>query len=265
MPIQNKAILRRGAIEINSYEVSTLKKGLLILDLLRQKHSLTFNEIMEELSMNKTSVFRMLHTLEKMNYIIKYTKFYQLNPHIFRDEHLYWHEDIQWTSLAAPYQLARQEGITTYIGILEDCEIVIKNVIKEPFEQPVFHALDSRTPIHSSALGKSVLAQMSPEKQQEMLNCIVLNTFTTNTFDDHGLLIPHLQIIKAQGYAVDNEETDLEKRCIAVPIYMDKEVIGAIALHGSTEQIKKTAIRSFTKKLIETSQQLTRELEHLLS
>lgn len=262
---QEDDIRGRGELEMDSYEVLTLKKGLLILDLLRQKHMLTFTEIMEELSMNKTSVFRMLYTLEKMNYVIKYNKYYQLNAHIFRDEHLYWHKDIQWTSLAAPYQLARQEEITVYIGILEGCEIVIKNVIKAPFEQPVFDAINSRTSLHSSALGKVVLAQLSLEKQQEILNCIDLDTFTINTFYDYGLLIPHLQVIKAQGYAVDHEETDLGKRCIAVPIYMNKEVIGAIALHGSTEQIKKTAIRSFAKRLMEASQQVVVEIEHLLT
>lgn len=250
---------------MDSYEVSTLKKGLLILDVLRQKHSLTLTEIMEELSMNKTSVFRMLYTLEKMNYVLKNNKYYQLNPHIFRDEHLYWHKDIQWASLVAPYQLARQEEITTYIGILEDCEMVIKNVISEPFEQPAFHAIDTRTPMHSSALGKVVLAHLSPKKQRELLNSIELNAFTTKTFYDYGLLIPHLQVIKAQGYAVDNEETNEGKCCIAVPIYVNEEVSGAIAIHGSTNQIKKTAIRSFAKKLGEASQQLTEEIHYLLA
>ncbi|MGN4123741.1 IclR family transcriptional regulator [Lysinibacillus sphaericus] len=249
---------------MNSYEVSTLKKGLLILDLLREKHALTLTEIMEELSMNKTSVFRMLYTLEKMNYVTKYNKYYYLNSHIFRNEHLYWHKDIQWTSLVAPYHLARQEQITTYIGILEDCEMVIKNVIREPFEQPAFHAIDSRTPMHSSALGKVVLAHLSPERQQAMLNNMELHTYTTETFYDYGLLVPHLQVIKAQGYAVDNEETNLGKCCIAAPIYLKKEVIGAIAFHGSTEQIKKHAIRSYVRKLVEASQQVTVEINYLL-
>ncbi|MEK5488806.1 MULTISPECIES: IclR family transcriptional regulator [unclassified Lysinibacillus] len=250
---------------MDSYEVSTLKKGLLILDILRQKHALTLTEIMEELSLNKTSVFRMLYTLEKMNYVNKYNKYYQLNPHIFRDEHLYWHQDIEWTSLVAPYQLARQEEITTYIGILEDCEMVIKNVIREPFEQPFFQAIDTRTPMHSSALGKVVLAHLPTETQHDMLNSIRLHPLTTKTFYDYGLLIPHLQVIKAQGYAVDNEETNLGKCCIAVPIYVNKEVIGAIALHGSTEQIKKAAIRSFVKKLVEASKKLTAEIDYLLT
>ncbi|MET4562871.1 IclR family transcriptional regulator [Lysinibacillus parviboronicapiens] len=249
---------------MNSYEVSTLKKGLLILDLLREKHALTLTEIMEELSMNKTSVFRMLYTLEKMNYVTKHNKYYHLNSHIFRNEHLYWHHDIQWASLIAPYHLARQEQITTYIGILEDCEMVIKNVIREPFEQPAFHAIDSRTPMHSSALGKVVLAHLSPDRQQAMLNNMELHTYTTETFYDYGLLIPHLQVIKAQGYAVDNEETNLGKCCIAVPIYLNKEAIGAIAFHGTTEQIKKNAIRSYVKKLVEASQQMTVEINYLL-
>jgi len=200
-----------------------------------------------------------------MNYVIKYNKHYQLNPHIFRDEHLYWHSDIHWASLVAPYQLARQEKITTYIGILEDCEMVIKNVIKEPFEQPAFQVIGSRTPMHSSALGKVVLAHLTPNKQLEMLKSIELNTYTTKTFYDYDLLIPHLQVIKGQGYAVDDEETNLGWCCIAVPIYLNKEVIGAIALHSSTEQIKKTAIRSFAKKLVKTSQQVTVELKYLLA
>ncbi|MGE7694929.1 IclR family transcriptional regulator domain-containing protein [Lysinibacillus sp. NPDC094177] len=33
------------------------------------------------------------------------------------------------------------------------------------------------------------------------------------TFYDYSLLIPHLQVIKAQGYAVDNEETHEGKCC----------------------------------------------------
>ncbi|WP_249662170.1 IclR family transcriptional regulator domain-containing protein, partial [Lysinibacillus fusiformis] len=84
--------------------------------------------------------------------------------------HLYWHQDIEWTSLVAPYQLARQEEITTYIGILEDCELVIKNVNRVPFEQPIFQAIDTRTPMHSSALGKVFLAHLPIETHDDMLN-----------------------------------------------------------------------------------------------
>ncbi|MFT4416775.1 IclR family transcriptional regulator [Fredinandcohnia humi] len=247
---------------MDTYEVATLKKGLQIIDLLRKNHAMTQSEIMKELALNKTSVFRMLYTLEKMKYVMKYKKYYQLNLHIFRDEHFAWHKGIQWTSLVAPYHLARQEQITSYVGILQDCEMVTKNVVEAPYVEPQLSKIELRTPLHTSALGKAVLAGLPIAKQREILNWIVLETFTRNTFQDYDLLLHHLQVIKSQGYAVDDEETNIGFRCIAAPIFINDEVIGAIALHGTTEQIKKNSIKSLAKKTVQASQHLSLEIQH---
>ncbi|GAB1768799.1 MULTISPECIES: IclR family transcriptional regulator [Priestia] len=248
---------------MESYELTTLKKGLLILDLLRNKHSLTMNEVMDELSLNKSSAYRMLYTLEKMEYVLKYDKYFHLNPKIFNDKRINIYKGIQWISLVTPYHLARGTGETVYIGILDQYELVIKNVIKSPFNEPLFEAIDKRTPIHSSAIGKSILAHLSPQRQREILNGLSLENLTKNSFVDKELFISHLNIIKMQGYAVDNEETNIGKRCIAAPVYLNEEVIGSIAIHGEVEQIKKNSIRSLAKKVIQFSKQLTHELENL--
>ncbi|QJX81329.1 IclR family transcriptional regulator [Priestia megaterium] len=248
---------------MESYELTTLKKGLLILDLLRNKHSLTMNQVMDELSLNKTSAYRMLYTLEKMGYVVKYDKYFHLNPKIFNDKRINTYKGIQWISLVTPYHLARDTGETVYIGILDQYELVIKNVIKSPFNEPFFESIDKRTPIHSSAIGKSILAHLSLQQQREILNCLSLDNITENSFIDKELFISHLNIIKMQGYAVDNEETNIGKRCIAAPVYLNEEVIGSIAIHGEVEQIKKNSIRSLAKKVIQFSKQLTDELENL--
>ena len=257
--------LQVGEILMDTYEVTTLKKGIQIIDLLRKNHAMTLTEIMGELALNKTSVFRMLYTLEKMNYVLKYQKYYQLNPHIFRDEQLHWHKGIQWTSLVTPYQLARQEQITTYIGILQDCEMITKNVVEAPYKKPQLSKIESRTPLHTSALGKVVLANLSMAKQREILNCIALETFTKNTFQDFDLLIPHLHVIRSQGYAIDNEETKIGFRCIAAPFFQDDKVIGAIAFHGTTDQIKKHSIKALAKRIIQGSDHLALEIKHFVS
>ena len=56
---------------MSKYEVSTLKKGLQILDLLQEEQFLTLTEITKALDLNKTTAFRLLSTLENMNYITK--------------------------------------------------------------------------------------------------------------------------------------------------------------------------------------------------
>lgn len=246
---------------MDTYEVTTLQKGLLILELLRKKHSLTMSEVMLELGLNKSTAYRMLFTLEKMNYVIKRNKFYHLNPHVFRDERIDSHKGVQWTTLETPYLLARDIGESVYIGILDQQEVVMKNVIKEPFTQPFFSAIDKRSPVHSSAVGKVILAHLSKEQQRETLNFVSLDYITEHSFIDEELFLSHLNVIKGQGYAVDDEETNLGKRCIAAPVYVNNEVIGAIAIHGPIQRIKKYSLRSVAKKVIAASKQVTIEIE----
>ncbi|MGW9165097.1 IclR family transcriptional regulator [Priestia megaterium] len=248
---------------MQSYELTTLKKGLMILDLLRDRHFLTMSEIMEELSLNKTSAYRMLYTLEKMNYVIKQDKYYYLNSTIFHDTRINTGNKFQWVSLFTPYHLARNTSTVVYIGVLDQYELIIKNVIKSPYKEPFFDAIDKRTPIYSSAIGKAVLAHLPLQKQHEIFNHLLLTTITKNTFIDKDLFLSHLAIIKKQGFAVDNEETNIGNRCIAAPVWLDGEVIGSIAIHGKVEQVKRSSIRSLSKKVIHFSTLLTHELENL--
>ncbi|MGG0418719.1 IclR family transcriptional regulator [Priestia aryabhattai] len=248
---------------MNSYELTTLKKGLMILDLLRDKRFLTMNEIMEELSLNKTSVYRMLYTLEKMNYILKQDKYYYLNSTIFHDTRIKSYNKSKWLSLFTPYYLAHHTGTDVYIGILDQYELIIKNVIKSPYKEPFYDAIGKRTPIYSSAIGKAVLAHLPLQKQHEIFKHLVLTTLTKNTFIDRDLFLSHLAIIKKQGYAVDDEETNLGKRCIAAPVWLDGEVIGSIAIHGNVEQVKRNSIRSLSNEVVRFSEKLTHELEVL--
>jgi len=46
-------------------EVSTLKKGLLILDLVKQRKGITLREVMDEQNLSKSTAFRLLTTLEE--------------------------------------------------------------------------------------------------------------------------------------------------------------------------------------------------------
>lgn len=252
-------------MKMESYELTTLKRGLIILDLLREKHSLSMSQIMEELSLNKTTVYKLLFTLEKMQYIKKVEKYYYLNPSIFFDDRIHVIRDIQWSSLNTPYRLAEVSGEKVFIGILENEELVIKNVILTPSMLPDLDAIGNRSPIYSSAIGKAVLANLPSDLQAEIMKKLSLANITRKTFNDKDLLKHHLQVIKDQGYAVDDEETNVGKRCVAAPVYVNGLVVGSLAIHGDTESIRRKSIRTLSNMVMRYSRQLSLELEHLKS
>ena len=116
---------------MSKYEVSTLKKGLQILDLLQDEQFLTLTEITKALHLNKTTAFRLLSTLEGMNYLVKKDKYFLLNDDKFRLDRR--EQSVNWTELVTPYQLGVSEAKGVYLGVLEGTDVVMKQMIKPPF------------------------------------------------------------------------------------------------------------------------------------
>ncbi|WP_162009938.1 IclR family transcriptional regulator [Paenibacillus xylanilyticus] len=127
------------------------------------------------------------------------------------------------------------------------------------------NAIGSRSPIYTSAIGKAVFANLPSDLQAEILKKLSLSNITRKTFNDKDLFKHHLEVIKEQGFAVDDEETNVGKRCVAAPVYINGRVIGSLAIHGDTESIRRRSIRSLSNMVKRYSRQLSLELEHLKS
>ena len=78
---------------------------------------------------------------------------------------------------------------------------------------------------------------------------------------DQELFSHHLDVIKKQGFAIDDEERFLGVRCIAAPVFRDSQIIAAVAIAGPSENIKRSLLRSLTRKVIEGSKEITNEIE----
>ena len=243
---------------MSKYEVSTLKKGLQILDLLQEEQFLTLTEITKALELNKTTAFRLLSTLESMNYLIKKDKYFLLNDDKFRLDRR--EQSINWTELVTPYQLGVSEAEGVYIGVLEGTDVVMKQMIKPPFKEPYQPEIGDRSPAHISALGKVILANLMPTEQQEAFSLLPFQQATDNTFVDQEMFVHHLEVIKNQGFAIDDEERFIGVRCIAAPVFHEDRVVAAVAIAGPIDRMKKTLLRGLTNKVIAVSKEVTKEL-----
>ena len=243
---------------MSKYEVSTLKKGLQILDLLQEEQFLTLTEITKALDLNKTTAFRLLSTLENMNYILKKDKYYACNDEKFQMDGS--ERSIDWTALQTPYQLGVSAAEGVYIAVLEETDVVMKQMIKPPFTEPHHPEIGERSPSHLSALGKVILANLMLTEQQEAFSKLPFHQATDNTFVDLEMFSHHLDVIRQQGYAIDDEERFVGVRCIAAPVFHEDCVVAAVAIAGPIDRMKKTLLRGLTKKVIAVSQEITKEI-----
>jgi IclR family acetate operon transcriptional repressor len=75
-----------------------------------------------------------------------------------------------------------------------------------------------RTPAHASALGKVLLAHQPDAELDTMLASKGLPRFTPHTLTTPEALRAALHQIRAQGYALDDEEMEIGLRCLGAPI-----------------------------------------------
>lgn len=214
----------RKVIEMSQNQVSTLKRGLLVLEWIKESSGVGLSDVMHEFKLSKSTAFRLLTTLEDMQYIYKIQTKYFLNPNNFME--LSEQKAIrQWTSLNAVYQAALNLNMSTYLGKLDGTDLVMTQVLHQPYTTTAEEEIGNRTKLHQTALGKVILAFMNEEKLSATLASMYLEASTLNTFQDQQLFRYHLAAIRHDGYALDDEELNIGLRCVAVPVFVKVKLL----------------------------------------
>jgi DNA-binding IclR family transcriptional regulator len=96
-----------------------------------------------------------------------------------------------------------------------------------------------RAPAYCTGLGKAILAYRPAEEVHQFCAQSGLVRFTPNTITDLEELLRELALTKQRGYAVDDEEHELDVKCVAVPVWNHRgEVVGAVSITGPAKRIE---------------------------
>ena len=123
-------------------------------------------------------------------------------------------------SVHHPCHLSVRDGTEgVYVDKIESADFGIK----------LFSEIGKRFPLHCTAMGKVLLAQVPTDVLHGILDG-KLERFTENTITQRARLIAELARVHDQGYALDREEITRGLMCVAAPIYgFGPTAIGAIS------------------------------------
>lgn len=136
----------------------------------------------------------------------------------------------------------------SYFGILDDNSFLNLNQID--YSTRVIKNRDSigmRSPLHSNAFGKILLAFSSDDIHIEKLE---LKKFTNNTITSHTKLLREISLIKERGYAIGNEEHEFGLKSVAVPYFNKKnKFVGAVGISGLSVRLDETTLHLYGQKI----------------
>ena len=237
-------------------EIQSLARGLTILDILSQsQRGASITEVAKILGVDKGSASRLMSTLAKHGYSEKnpVTRRYTLGPQIIRlSGSLLTRMSLHESARPFLQQLMQRTGECAHLAILAQDKALYIDQVESPATLRVNAQVGKMAPLHCTALGKILLAFSSGELP------VMLEPFTPKTITDPDALHHHLEIVRIQGYAVDNEEFDPCVCCIAVPVYdFGNKVVGAMGISGPANRLTPERLPELISIVVEIGKALS--------
>jgi IclR family acetate operon transcriptional repressor len=115
--------------------------------------------------------------------------------------------------------------------------------------------------LHSGASGKVMMAYLSEEQQNKIIQEKGLKKFTAYTIIDPLLLKRNLQKIRKVGYATSDQEFTLGVRAIAAPIFdFNNRIIASICVVGPRERLTIRKMSFLVDNVLEAAREITKRL-----
>jgi len=251
------------------YTVEVVSRALRVVEALAQANDgLGAGELARALGLPRSTVFRLLYTLEKHGYVHqdpnskKYSlplKLFELGNAVFRST------DVCVVARPVLHALWERFQETVNMAVLHDDCVLYVERFESPRSLRASHTIGGRGHVHSTAVGKAMLAFLSDAHTAALIGKRTLPAFTSKTITDPRELQRELELIRQRGYALDDEESTEGVCCLGAPVF-DRSgcVVAAVSVSGPLQRLKDSAKREEVgHALVQAAHEVSRRMGYV--
>jgi DNA-binding IclR family transcriptional regulator len=233
--------------------VRVLHKTLDILEILKSRESgYTLADLTRSVALPKATVYRILATLERRGYLDRsHDSGYRLAAKMFDLQR----QDSLEQTLSRAAQPVIERLVAAYketvnLGMLNAGEVVVINTVESPLGVRMSSKIGNRRHLHTTAIGKCFLAGLPDKEVSRLIRLKGLPRLTANTLVTKTALLAELARVRKQGYAIDDQENELDGRCIGAAVQAaDGRVIAAVSISGPVFRMDMNLAKSLAPAL----------------
>lgn len=132
--------------------------------------------------------------------------------------------------------VAKECGETVDLSLLDQDKVVFIDQVAGTHRLSALSAVGVSFPLHSSANGKALVAQMDGDEIAKLRRRLKLTAVTPHTLTSWEQFEQELDVVRKTGYAIDHEENSLGISAVSVAIRSPSGELAAISIPAPTQR-----------------------------
>ena len=257
---------RLAELNKSQYEVGSLRKALGILSsFTTQSPTWSLSALSRSLGIPKSTAHNLVRTLESFDFLHQTVdKRFTLGPRIY-ELGLVYSQSTELLARALPVlrQLAADTKETAKLAVLSERQVLVVAGIESTHQLHTRGDVGGRWALHSTSLGKAILAGMDWPRVRELLGRGRLQAFTPKTVTSYERLEAALKEIRERGYALDWEENEPGVHCIAAAVTdASQQPIASVSISGPAVRITKETVPAIAERVVAAAEQISNSFVH---
>lgn len=237
-----------------------------LIHLFTEHSALTFQEIIDISGIPKSSVFRMLSSLEEMKFLEKGEDAkYRLGTIFLKLGHLV-SSRLNLRQIAAPIMeaLHKENRQAINLAILEEDEAVYIEKIDYYQRVKLYTSIGRRSPLYGGACARAILSFLPDPQIEAYLKRTTLQAHTTKTIVAEAILWHSIKEARKVGYTVSKSELETHTASVAAPIYdYQGQVIASISIAGIEHDFTGDTVAEYGLLMMKAARDISQAIGYL--
>ena len=241
-------------------ELKSAKRTMQILSLLStNKEGLTLTEISDILEIPRSSTHQLLHEMTEKKFLCLVEKKFRIGRKIFEigisaSRNYVMLDQVRGIIKEASDRL----GKVIQFGVLDESEVVYLQKAKPQGGVPLASRMGVRLPAHATAIGKAMLANLTPEEIEAIYSNQEFIRYTSKSIVDYDNLVDILQSISRKGFSEDNGEFTEGVFCIGMSVgVIPSGELGAVSISMANKDAETLDFEATIKSLNEVRNKIS--------
>jgi IclR family transcriptional regulator, acetate operon repressor len=254
-PVDEDEAARGGAVQ-------SVDRAMLLLEALSEdEEGYRLTDLAIRTGLSPSTAHRLLTTLEKRRFVA----FDQSDNmwHVGRQSFAIGSAFIRRRNFVAPALpfLRRLRDLThetANLGVVDDGEVIVLTQVESREIMRAITKVGGRAPMVTSGIGKAILATYPDEDVIAIIQRHGMKRLTPKSVVRAGELRAALDVVRRDGYAIDDQEFLMGLRCVAAVVYNEQaEALAAISVSGLASRVPQERAPELGRLVRETARELT--------